>query len=1320
MPAEKLYAAIGRFLWRCMLLAVVVLAVYVSGTRALLRTLPLYEAQVLAWLSGQTNLQFEAGKLTGDIASFKPVIQSDGLRLFLPDGTPIQFSRATVSIDPWTTLLDRQIRLDTLQLQGLGLALPLASLRRQNSGPTPGFEQAVGLLSAFRSVSVVDAELTLQGGGSEAVLQLSVELRRSGSERQLRVKATGPGETELTMSGTGVGDLSRLRRVSGDFHGKFEWQDLAWLSDLSGIPFNARGDLDVWYDNDGIQPRFVLSGAVENMWLQSDASVRTGLDSVSLSVQLLPNDDGWVGQIEELLLTAGEYKLPLARLDLSSDDGGLKLSAADLDVAVLAGLLTTSNIVSGKPGLIVGELAPSGTVAALEASVADISEPWKAWSVSGEVQDLSVQPRGDVPGLLGMDATIEGTQAGATAWIDTEDFTLDLPKVYSDPIRFQRVLGRLSAAWSPAMLYLHSGVLRAEHEKHDAQVLLGMDIPVDRASADAEPLSMQLDVGVAQADTALWQVYVPYRIPPKLSSWLVESDLAGGLSALQFSWRGGFKDFGSGKQSLQLGATLEAVDLRFQEDWPAVEAVAGTLLIDTDRVSVWADQGTIGQIPFQDTGVEVDASPALDSIQVDGRFQGASNDALALLRNSPIYGLAGAVLDDFTMDGPLAGELDLDLSLRAPAVKPKVAVAIQLEGASLASEVLQLELADLSGNLSYDLEQGFLGNGLAATLFSEPVNIAITPGSSGLDDANVLDGRFTFNVAGDRLWQWGQSLSGALPPGSKSPPLLGGLAGIEVALAVGTGARAMVRTTLEGMSVALPEPLGKSAEQSTPVAIAIDTNPEAPWKVFWSGRAQADLQRHSGLMDGILLDVTPRLEATELPDLDLDGVLKVIGRLDRIEVDPWLAALGALPRRDPGSQPTWFTDITELTIDELVVGTIAMEEVRVDLTPYADWDRLGINTGWLDAELTLPRDDRKIVLVINALDYDQFANLRTVETDLDSPEPTTAERRPPALPVPVDVALANFTYRGKPQGAARFTLSSASDAMVISDIQGQLAGLKLGNDSGLTWSADEDGEWFTRLQLNGTVEDVAGTFDSLSLEPLARTQSGQLAADLFWPDGPADIDLQNLTGTANIDLRNGSFLPVSSSATGAVRLLGLLNLAGLFGRADVTRIFDPGVAFRTAGGELQFRPGAVAVPGFDIRGPGGGFNFHSDIDLTSETMEGELVVTLPLVENIPWMAALVGGLPVAAGAYLVSKLFESQVKQLSSGVYSVRGNISSPEVTFERIFDASSSLASGDPLPEAVEKPVENESEASSAQPESSPDGVPASLPPSVSSSSRK
>jgi uncharacterized protein YhdP len=138
-----------------------------------------------------------------------------------------------------------------------------------------------------------------------------------------------------------------------------------------------------------------------------------------------------------------------------------------------------------------------------------------------------------------------------------------------------------------------------------------------------------------------------------------------------------------------------------------------------------------------------------------------------------------------------------------------------------------------------------------------------------------------------------------------------------------------------------------------------------------------------------------------------------------------------------------------------------------------------------------------------------------------------------------------------------------------------------------------------------------------------------------------------------------------------VRLFSLLNLAGLLQRANVTQLFEPGVAFSLAEGDLNFTAGTLAIPKFSIDGPGGGFSFTSDVDLVNEIIDGELTVTLPLVDNIPWVAALAGGLPLAAGAYLMSKVFEDQVKTLSSAVYDVSGSLSAPDVEFVRLFDAS-------------------------------------------------
>ena len=393
-----------------------------------------------------------------------------------------------------------------------------------------------------------------------------------------------------------------------------------------------------------------------------------------------------------------------------------------------------------------------------------------------------------------------------------------------------------------------------------------------------------------------------------------------------------------------------------------------------------------------------------------------------------------------------------------------------------------------------------------------------------------------------------------------------------------------------------------------------------------------------------------------------------------VELDPWLAVLRQVTFANDRVSPQWPLHINTLKIDEVVVGTIAVEDVTLDVTPYATWHQLGINTAWLDAELTIPNDGQNIALIINQLDYDQLSGLSTVATDLYPLENEVRARRPPELPVALDVTVANLTFKQQALGAAKFRLSSAADALVIEDIQGQLAGMKLLEGSGLTWSESDQGRWITDLSVRAEVFDLQRTFTDLSLEPLVTTRSGIIQTDLAWPGGPTDLDLLALSGSAQVELKEGSFLPVSSGATGAVRLFSLLNLAGLFGRADVTRIFDPGVAFRSAAGQFEFSPGNVQIPEFNIVGTGGGFNFSSDIDLVTEMIDGELVVTLPLVENIPWVAALVGGIPVAAGAYLVSKVFEDQFLSLSSGVYAVKGNLSAPEVKFIRIFDAGSDV----------------------------------------------
>ena len=92
----------------------------------------------------------------------------------------------------------------------------------------------------------------------------------------------------------------------------------------------------------------------------------------------------------------------------------------------------------------------------------------------------------------------------------------------------------------------------------------------------------------------------------------------------------------------------------------------------------------------------------------------------------------------------------------------------------------------------------------------------------------------------------------------------------------------------------------------------------------------------------------------------------------------------------------------------------------------------------------------------------------------------------------------------------------------------------------------------------------------------------------------------------------------------------------------------------------------------EVEGRGSGFHFTGVSDVASQRLDGELIATLPVASNLPWVAALAMGLPVAAGVFVFSKVFEEQMNRVSSAVYKISGSWQDPKVKFDRIFDTSS------------------------------------------------
>ena len=152
----------------------------------------------------------------------------------------------------------------------------------------------------------------------------------------------------------------------------------------------------------------------------------------------------------------------------------------------------------------------------------------------------------------------------------------------------------------------------------------------------------------------------------------------------------------------------------------------------------------------------------------------------------------------------------------------------------------------------------------------------------------------------------------------------------------------------------------------------------------------------------------------------------------------------------------------------------------------------------------------------------------------------------------------------------------------------------------------------------------------------------------------------------------GSFPDAPSGAAGALRVVSVLNLADIVQRLSLSDTFESGIPFYSVDGEIYFHSGVLEVARMDVQG-GSSFQFNGVSDLEAQSLDGELVATLPVARNLPWIAALAASLPVAAGVFVVSRIFDKQMNRLSSAVYSIAGSWNDPQVSFEHIFDDTES-----------------------------------------------
>lgn len=1274
---------VGRLIWPLMVLTLVALAIYVSGGRLLMGALPQMRHDIEQLLSDGVSGDVLIGELSGAMDGFSPRLHLVDFSIRDQDsGNTVQLPSASMRLNPWQTLISGAPRFDELLLES-----PRIQWTSLSNASAPQIPQGVrDVFNRFQRLQIRDAHIVGVIGDDNAqvmleALALDIDLLRDGSRRVLRLTIETPDGQLLSAEGAGTGNPFALGQFSGDVQGSLTGAGISYLSQFFNMELTVQGTADFWLSLSQGIGEGVVQADFKQLGLIGDKTV--AFETLSFDTALAGSSGEINVWIDNAVLGVTEHVFEFPRIQLKRLGEGWRALTEGFEVPPLVTVMIESGVLPEKASAILQTLDPRGRVDSLALTVESMSDPLAGWALQAEVANATTDPYNKVPGLAGIDASLSASEEGATAWITTADYALLLPNVYEEPIRLESVIGKLEGRWQPDALFLENGLFLARAADHNPTVQFEIDIPF--SSGSTVPLEMRLAASVRDAPVAIRNAYVPYRMPEPAYRWLQGALPEGRIEEGIFLWRGGFKSYGHPSQTMQLAVDLTDVILDYQPEWPRSLQAASQLRLDDTRIDVWSPESIIADVSMRATsvGILIDAGAAWFALQSE--VDANPDQILRTLQALPALSVAEAVMSDLTLSGeePADASFSMSFDLKNLQETVDINVAVDLIDAGVESALLDLQAENVSGRLIYQTQTGFEASGLTATTFGRHLKVEMGPHLAASSNT-ILAAQLDFEVSVSDLLSW-QSLDFTLPAQ--------GVTAASVAVRVAEAVTVDIQSDLQGIQIDLPKPWGKSVDSRAPLKVSWHDREWAGWEVFWFGRFSAIGDAPEYGETAALVDLTPRTRPFSWPTLAPAPGVTVTGYLPSFDPAEWLQHAGEWRRSN--TNESLALHIKALRIGRALWRGEELGQLELSLDVEGEAISARFDMAWLEGHFV---QHRGLPISESAADIKTPLERQLTIEFVDLKElPQIGEQftsQPPSEPImsshdwllPIPVSLESIKSGEKDLGDLSLVVDySDVEGWVFRDITGEFLGIQWLPTTRIAWRSDDEGD-ATRLTLAAELEDIATSLQLIGVTPIVETRSGLLQTDWQWPGSPAEFQLSSVTGVMNLGMQSGSFLSANAEATGALRLLSLMNLSGLFRRANMNQLFEPGVTFDQAGGAFEFNSGSLHIPGFSIEGSGGYFTFSSDIDLISETLSGELVVTLPLVENIPWVAALAGGLPVAAGTYLIGKVFEDQMNQLSSGVYAVSGDLEDPQVVFERVFDAKSRLSQTES--QAVPEPV--------------------------------
>ncbi len=1335
------FAIARRFLLHAAVVVLVLLALVASIGRYAVAHISDYRSQIITWSSTQAGFEINAAELHGEWAKLSPIIAASGVHLG-PARDGIGADSVRIELNLLRSLWHRQPLVSRMAIANTRLQLRETKdggwQLAQNFLPTSSAmtaQQISNVYNVFEQADIADAsiELLRYNGSELRIEQVNVQLLKQGDRWHVEADALPQNSTvpvNITLEGRGIPNSSDF---SVQAHAAFDELDVSGfaatlaLGDWQLQLPNISGELWLdWADNYNVEAQGSIDARSAAL-LHSDGVTRKSLQQVHsdflLDMSNLKQIGVWLSDVNLLL---GSQRVAVDHAWLRRTQDIMALSVDAIELAPAKYLLSELGLMPARAQEVLDTLDPSGWLRDVSLLVPN-EESDQPLHILARLDKVEISAWQGAPGGSGVSGSVVTDLESGVVSLDSNGFSLNFPKLYHEPLRFDSAKGIVVWNISKQAVTVQSSALRLHGPSGNASGYFDLNIPLQK-SANQDP-QMNLVIGLQDTSAKFKNQFIPYTVGEALLAWLDKSIKQGDVRDGAFIYRGSIAAGADRERSIQLYFDVVNGVVNFDSGWPQVSQVAGDIFIDDENVHVAASSASMLGLTLTDSTVKYGPAATQGSVlSIDSAANGTVAAALNVMKQSPVHEFVGDALDDWQGSGKVQAKLRAELPFGSDATK-QVNIDAQLQRAGFKHAGLNLQFEQINGPLHYTTQRQLYSVGLSGRLWDKPVSVAINSTKvaaavkpPAVDNAPTKPPQSASNEAPASKVK--VAAADTTPAAVEKPPgsevnwktvikLMGSAGGEDIVnwlnyplqdyvtgsanytarLSIAKGdSRLRITSDLEQLQSTLPVPLQKDVGSVTPLIVTLFLS-DSPLRmaIDLKDRTRLALVLHGDRPVTGSLGLGSDTDASYFSDR-----LVISGGLSSFDLGPWLDVLDKFTAQQEAQQEVLQSTQQKHGTQARAIGTLVADAISID-----KFDVFGAQFGATELALTHADGDWQFQVnganVAGQVGYNS-ARQPSLSLDLqrlylpvtDTPTDDSAKEgaidssllddfHPADLPA-MRFSLRDFRVGDRPYGSWAFVARKVEHGVELHDLVANVKGVRVAGDT----AAADDQAWLqwrrvgnqqqTKFRGALACEDLGKVLRDWGFAEAIRSKKASFVVpNLGWYGSPLQFGLNNLEGDVKFSMTDGQFME-DNSAANALRLFSIFNFDTILRRLkfDFKDVFNRGLSYDTVNGGFHIENGKMKiVDTLSVKGPSSRFQMTGTVDLENELVDTKMVATLPFASNLPWVVALAGGLPAAAGVYVAGKIFQEQLDKLSSASYTIKGKWDDPEITLDKIFDDS-------------------------------------------------